>query len=72
MHAMTLRVQALRAALAEPCHWSEGCHNNVGASLRERRATTQVRLGVSLRARWDATVVLLMMTRTTPDRLDLT
>ena len=59
MHAMKLRVQALRAALAEPFHWSEGSHDNVGVSLRERRATTQVMLGVSPRARWDATLVLV-------------
>ena len=43
-----LRVQALRPALASgargPCHWSEGRHNNVGVSLRERRATRQVML----------------------------
>ena len=50
MHAMKLRVQALRAARAEPCNWSEGRYNNVGVSLRERRGTTQVMLGVSLRA----------------------
>ena len=37
MHEMKLRVQVLqeasrrsRAAHAEPCHWSEGRHNNVG------------------------------------------
>ena len=36
-----------------------GHHNNVGVSLRERRATTQVMLGVSLRARWDATLVYI-------------
>ena len=41
-----------RAAHAERCHWSEGCSNNVGGSLQERHATTQVMLGVSLRARW--------------------
>ena len=61
MHAMKLRVQALQpamqAARVEPCHWSEGRRNNVGVSLRERRATMQVMLGVSLRARWDATLV---------------
>ena len=61
MHAMKLHVQALRrrsrAARAEPCHWAEGRHNNVGVSLRERRAKRQVMLGVSLRARWDATLV---------------
>ena len=34
-----------------------GRHNNVGVSLRERRDTAQVMLGVSLRARWDATPV---------------
>ena len=39
MHAMKLRVQVLRAARrrsraahAEPCHWSEGRHNNVGVT----------------------------------------
>ena len=63
MHAMKLCVHVMRAARrrsrathAEHCHWSEGRHNNVG-SLRESRATTQVMLGVSLRARWDATLV---------------
>ena len=66
MHAMKLRVQALRAALASerraaPCHWSEGRHNNVEVSLRERRATMHVMLGVSLRARCDATLVYLTM-----------
>ena len=39
---------------AEPCHWSE----RRGVSLRERRATMHVMPGVSLRARWDATLVL--------------
>ena len=34
--------------------------NNVGVSLRERPATTQVMLEVSLRARWDATLVNIM------------
>ena len=46
-----------RAAHAERCHWSEGCNNNVGGSRQERRATTKVMLGVSLRARWDAILV---------------
>ena len=41
----------------EPCHWSERRHNSVGVSLRERGATLQVMLAVSLRARWDATLV---------------
>ena len=58
---MKLRVQALREARAEPCHWSEGRHNNVGVSLREMRVTMQVMLGVSLQARWDATVVDLII-----------
>ena len=69
MHAMKLRVQALRvarwcspAAHVEPCHWSEEHHNNVGVSLREMQATMQVMLGVSLQARWDATLVGLIMT----------
>ena len=60
MHAMKFRVQAqrpARVAPVEPCHWSEGRHNNVGVSLRERRATREVMLGVSLRARWDATLI---------------
>ena len=39
---------------AEPCHWSE----RRGVSLRESRATMQVMPGVSLRARWDATLVI--------------
>ena len=43
-----------RVARAEPCHWSEGY---VGMSLQARRSTMQVMLGVSLRARWDATLV---------------
>ena len=50
MHAMTLRVHGVLPLVG-------GHHNNVGVSLRERRATTQVMLGVSLRARWDATLV---------------
>ena len=41
---------------AEPCHWPE----RRGVSLRVRRATMQVISGVSLRARWDATLVLPM------------
>ena len=62
MHEIKLRVQALRsqAARVEPCHWSEGRHNNVGVSLRKMRATMQVMLEVSLRARWDQTLVSVM------------
>ena len=30
-----------------------------GGSLQESRATTQVMRGLSLRARWDATIVML-------------
>ena len=36
-----------------------GCHNYVGVSLQEGRATMLVMLGLSLRARWDATLVIL-------------
>ena len=43
-----------RVARMEPCHWSKGY---VGVSLPERQATMQVMLGVSLQARWDATLV---------------
>ena len=59
MHEMKLCVQVLRSRVArvEPCHWSEGHHNYVRVSLQERQATMQVMLGVSLRARWDATLV---------------
>ena len=61
MHAMKLRVQAPRAAHASGARGAlplvGGRHNNVGVSLWERQATTQVMLGVSLRARWDATLV---------------
>ena len=46
-----------RVARVEPCHWSEGY---VGVSLQERQATMQVMLGVSLQARWDATLVILI------------
>ena len=64
MHAMKLRVQTRgrrsRAASAEHCHWLDGRHENVVVSLRERPATTQVMLGVSLRARWDATLVIII------------
>ena len=41
----------------EPCHWSE----QLGVSLREMRATMQVMPGVSLRARWDATLVIIII-----------
>ena len=64
MHVMKHRVQVLRPALVarvEPCHLSEGRHNNVGLSLRESRATMQVMLGLSLRARWDSTLVSIML-----------
>ena len=65
MHEMKLRVQVLRprsrAVRVEPCHWSEGRHNYVGVSLQERRATMQVMLGVSLQARWDATLVCIII-----------
>ena len=44
----------------EPCHWSEGRHNYVGVSMQEMRATVHVMLGVSLRARLDATLVCAM------------
>ena len=53
-----------RATHAGRCHWSEGRHNNGGGLLQERRATMQVMLGVSLRTRWDATLVTIMNERT--------
>ena len=37
-----------------------GRHNNVGVSLRERRDTSQVMLGASLRARWGTTLVHML------------
>ena len=61
MREIKLRVKILRpasgrspAARVEPCYWSEGY---VGVSLQERQAPMQVMLGMSLRARWDATLV---------------
>ena len=59
MHAMKLRVQALRPALTIGARGALPLAggDNVGVSLRERRATMQVMIGVSLRARWDATLV---------------
>ena len=65
MHVPTLRVQGMWAARASGARGAlplvDGRHNNVGVLLRERRATTQVMLGVSLRARWDATLVPTMI-----------
>ena len=52
---------------------NEGCvrslaigrrHNKVGVSLQERQGTTQVMLGVSLRARWDTTLVIIITVKT--------
>ena len=44
------------AARVEHCHWSE----YVGVSLQESQATMQVILGMSLQARWDATLVIVI------------
>ena len=64
MREIKLSVKILRpaggrspAARVEPCHWSEGY---VGVSLLERRDTMHVMLGMSLRARWDGTLVFLI------------
>ena len=50
IHEMTLRMQALRPAIASGVRGAlplvGGAHNNVGVSLRERRATMHVMLGV--------------------------
>ena len=76
MQEMKLRVQVIgpagrrsRAARIETCQWSEGRHNYVVVSLQERRATMQVMLGVSLRARWDATIVLTNRTTEYNDQI---
>ena len=45
-----------------------GRHNNVGVSLLERRYTTQVMLGVSLRARYDTTLVSIITVRIQVDK----
>ena len=65
MREIKLRVKILRpasgrspAARVEPCRWSE---EYVGVSLQERRATMQVMLGMSLRERWDATLVIIII-----------
>ena len=65
MREIKLRVKILRpansrspAARVEPCHLSEGYD---GVSLQEMRATMQVMLGMSLRARWDATLVFVII-----------
>ena len=51
-----------RAAHAEPCHLSEGCNNNVGGHCRKCEPQRKlVMLGVSLRARWDATLVMIII-----------
>ena len=67
MRELKLRVQVLRPAGAIERHaWSLAIGrrgvNYVGVSLQETRATMQVMLGVSLRARWDATLVHVMIT----------
>ena len=53
MHEMKLRLQALQPAIARGTRGAlplvGGGHNNVGVSLRERRATMQVMLGVHCR-----------------------
>ena len=46
-----------RAARVDPRHWSEGCW---GVTAAKGRATMQVMLVVSLRARWDATLVAMI------------
>ena len=46
---------------AEPYEWSAGAHGVttiLGVPLQARRHTAQVMLGLSLRARWDTTLVL--------------
>ena len=60
-----------RVSRVEPCHWSEGRHNYVGVSLQEMLATMQVMLGMSLRARWDATLVCIMEKMKSARILDL-
>ena len=41
------------------------CTHNVGGVTAGRRDTTQVMLGVSLRARWDTTLVIIIITTKT-------
>ena len=67
MREIILRVKFQRpasrrslAARVEHCHWSE----YVGMSLQERQATMQVMLGMSLRARWDASLVTVITVAT--------
>ena len=59
-HALNACGRRSRAALASgvcgALRLVIGRHNNVGVSLRERRDTNKVMLGVSLWARWDATL----------------
>ena len=58
MHILQAARLLSRAAHAKPCHCSAVVLIMWG-TLQERRATTQVMLGVSLRARWDATLVII-------------
>ena len=67
MREIKLRMQVLqaarrlsRAAHAERCHWRRGVII-MWKSLRERRATMQVMLEVSLWAIWDATLVYIII-----------
>ena len=54
MHALKLRVQALRAARcrsraaqAQPCHLSEGRHNNVGVTAGKTIHNASIDMGVT-------------------------
>ena len=64
MVEIKLRMQVLQAARrlsrvahAEPCHWSEGCHNNVGVTAGKASHNAS-NARVSLRAICDATLVV--------------
>ena len=53
-----------RMARAERCHWSKWCNNNVRGHCRKGEPhTTQVMLGVSLQARWYATLVIVIVVK---------
>ena len=66
MRDIKLRMQVLQAArrLSRAAHASLAIGRRgviiMWGSLQEMRATAQVMLGVSLRARWDATLVILI------------
>ena len=68
MHAMNMQLKVVVGA-DWTLHHGVTTQVMLGVSLRARRDTTQVMLGVSLRARWDTTLVIIIKLITTQHNL---